>query len=971
MARQPSHAGANDHVRAFRPSCRPRRPDEFRKQCGSPPIRRASCGGHATEWRFARESRRLAGRGVGHATECGPWGRPPRPNYRAKSRRRGVDRSPAIHLRSTNAPASRAPPRRGRDCLRVLHCLRPRAIQRADRRAERWCRRAARRTPRRDARSPRDGVATDGDDVAADAQCAACASPRTCCGGACADTQFDPRNCGACGHVCLGTTCSGATCTSVCRVGFLDCDNNVVNGCEVDAAVDSNNCGSCGRACPTGRVCGAGTCVCAAGTADCDGNPGNGCEVPTDADVLNCGACNHACGAGQTCTMGACVCDPQHGDCDGMPSNGCEVDLQSDPVHCGACATACGANATCAAGACGCNAGYLRCPSTARDCATPLNDPDNCGACGVACGGETPFCSATGCVLSCPTGQRPCGEACADLQTDAANCGACGAACPSRPNAVASCAAGVCDSRCAAGFGDCDGVATNGCETDLRASNSNCGVCGTACSGTQICSSGACTCPAGLRDCGSGRCAACCGDTDCSDGDSCTVDSCVSGTCQRTGCSAGTVCCGGLACQSCCSNADCAGAGGNRGCSGTGTCTVCLPGFADCDGNTGNGCETATSNSITNCGACGTACSYTNAAAQCVGGVCALGACLPGFADCDGNAANGCEANLNSDASNCGRCGGGCVAPTNTCSAGTCVVPVCPAGRGDCDGNAGNGCETDLATSSANCGACGTGCSFANGSGACTNTTCTLSNCNAGYGNCDGSSANGCETNLNVTVSRCGSCTNACSFANASAVCNAGACALSTCTSGYANCDGSAANGCEIRTSNDVTHCGSCTTACASGANSTATCTTGLCGLACSAGYADCDRVASTGCEVNVLSSASNCGTCGRACAVGEVCSNGACIIPAASFQITALSSSGCATQDHASNTGFDRGGLVVSSARVFYDGNSGTGLFDLLSFANPTTVVSYDALVSDLTPAACSRWARGCTVRSTSVAAL
>ena len=376
---------------------------------------------------------------------------------------------------------------------------------------------------------------------------------------------------------------------------------------------------------------------------------------------------------------------------------------------------------------------------------------------------------------------------------------------------------------------------------------------------------------------------------------------------------------------------------------------MCLPGFADCDGNTGNGCETATSNSITNCGACGTACSYTNAAAQCVGGVCALGACLPGFADCDGNAANGCEANLNSDASNCGRCGGGCVAPTNTCSAGTCVVPVCPAGRGDCDGNAGNGCETDLATSSANCGACGTGCSFANGSGACTNTTCTLSNCNAGYGNCDGSSANGCETNLNVTVSRCGSCTNACSFANASAVCNAGACALSTCTSGYANCDGSAANGCEIRTSNDVTHCGSCTTACASGANSTATCTTGLCGLACSAGYADCDRVASTGCEVNVLSSASNCGTCGRACAVGEVCSNGACIIPAASFQITALSSSGCATQDHASNTGFDRGGLVVSSARVFYDGNSGTGLFDLLSFANPTTVVSYDALVSDL----------------------
>ena len=64
-----------------------------------------------------------------------------------------------------------------------------------------------------------------------------------------------------------------------------------------------------------------------------------------------------------------------------------------------------------------------------------------------------------------------------------------------------------CDGRCAcpAGWGDCDGVASNGCETSLLVSDLHCGSCGQACSGSMHCLDGACRgggCRAGLVACG-------------------------------------------------------------------------------------------------------------------------------------------------------------------------------------------------------------------------------------------------------------------------------------------------------------------------------------------------------------------------------------------------------------------------------------------------------------------------------------
>lgn len=152
-----------------------------------------------------------------------------------------------------------------------------------------------------------------------------------------------------------------------------------------------------------------------------------------------------------------------------------------------------------------------------------------------------------------------------------------------------------------------------------------------------------------------------------------------------------------------------ANADGGPGTSGgPGTCTDVQK---SCAGNCVSkedpvfGCGTAA------CDPCG---ATTNAAPACKAGICSF-ACNDGFSDCDGNPANGCEANSASDVSNCGACGRVCgstntTAPTK-CSASKCTF-TCKTGFDHCTGPAAvdQGCETDLTTSGANCGVCGHSC---------------------------------------------------------------------------------------------------------------------------------------------------------------------------------------------------------------------------------------------------------------------
>jgi hypothetical protein len=183
----------------------------------------------------------------------------------------------------------------------------------------------------------------------------------------------------------------------------------------------------------------------------------------------------------------------------------------------------------------------------------------------------------------------------------------------------------------------------------------------------------------------------------------------------------------------------------------------------------------------------------------------------------------------------------------------------------------------DTLNTNTNCGSCGAACSLANATSTCATGTCEIQSCNSGWGNCDGVTANGCETSL-TTLTNCGSCGAACSLANATATCATGACEIASCDSGWGNCDGNTANGCETQLNSD-TNCGGCGVSCTV-PNGTGTCATGTCEVAsCNSGYDYCDGPGnvSLGCELNHTTSLNSCAT---ATYLGEMCGDLTCNWP-------------------------------------------------------------------------------------------
>lgn len=125
-----------------------------------------------------------------------------------------------------------------------------------------------------------------------------------------------------------------------------------------------------------------------------------------------------------------------------------------------------------------------------------------------------------------------------------------------------------------------------------------------------------------------------------------------------------------------------------------------------------------------------------------------------------------------------------------------------------------------------------------------------------------------------ATVGNC--CGIACPVpANASsAVCNGGRCAVGGCNTGFGDCDGDGANGCETNTGTAAAHCGACGAPCGEGRS----CVAGACIVRCPAGFADCDNNAMNGCEVNLAATNAHCGVCNNACPAGQVCAgDGTC----------------------------------------------------------------------------------------------
>jgi len=60
-------------------------------------------------------------------------------------------------------------------------------------------------------------------------------------------------------------------------------------------------------------------------------------------------------------------------------------------------------------------------------------------------------------------------------------------------HAAGACVAGICYAgTCDPGFGDCDGISSNGCEASLTASVIDCGACGNPCLDGEGCVAGRC-----------------------------------------------------------------------------------------------------------------------------------------------------------------------------------------------------------------------------------------------------------------------------------------------------------------------------------------------------------------------------------------------------------------------------------------------------------------------------------------------
>jgi hypothetical protein len=254
-------------------------------------------------------------------------------------------------------------------------------------------------------------------------------------------------------------------------------------------------------------------------------------------------------------------------------------------------------------------------------------------------------------------------------------------------------------------------------------------------------------------------------------------------------------------------------------------CRLCPNGHKWCNGQ----CVSPT-DPLLGCGKVCYPCTFANAAGVCdAQGRCTRGACRPGWGDCNGDPADGCEADL-TDGNNCGACGVKCPA---VCAPGGCAA-ACPVPLTMC----GTRC-LDLATSTEACGACAPCRKVVNGSIACAAGTCGPLVCNPGLSECPSSPG-----------SRIPVC---------------------------------------VDLMNDPANCGVCGRSCVALLRSPNTyrysaCKAGQCVDTCPPGWTECG----TQCA-HLPSNPGHCGACGHACAAGESCQSGACLADAGPLLVGGL----------------------------------------------------------------------------------
>ncbi len=275
-------------------------------------------------------------------------------------------------------------------------------------------------------------------------------------------------------------------------------------------------------------------------------------------------------------------------------------------------------------------------------------------------------------------------------------------------------------------------------------------------------------------------------------------------------------------------------------------------------------------------------CQVAHATPTCAGNACAIKDCEPGWADLDGVADDGCEADvtgpLSCTAANL-QCAAGEVCTSSGCAA-TCDAPLT-----NC-----NGACVDLSTSSQNCGSCFHSCDDPNnGVFTCSNGVC--SRCAEGTTLCNGEEC----TDTTRDPQNCGACGNACPSPGlvehvsmtGSPVGVSAQCVDSHCTGG----------------------CGPGWTLCQE------------CAPAGSPDFGYCDQEC-----VVTATDANNCGACNHPCATGQVCVQSACV-PATSIWLA----SGLASPEAI---------VIDADAAYFTDSSAGT-VSSVPKAGGPVTVLA------------------------------
>lgn len=225
-----------------------------------------------------------------------------------------------------------------------------------------------------------------------------------------------------------------------------------------------------------------------------------------------------------------------------------------------------------------------------------------------------------------------------------------------------------------------------------------------------------------------------------------------------------------------------------------------------------NGACVAVTDPAFGCGSAACApCVVPNAIPACAGGACAVNTCNGGFADCNADPADGCETDL-SRPETCGRCDVACPATAPRCTPGQ--APGSFACTTGCTAQAPLLCDgacVDPKTDNDHCGRCGTACAAVDGgTAACVEGACTVT-CAPGSHAC----RNTCALDTDPTA--CGATCTACPTpAHAAPACTQGVCTF-TCAPGFADCDENPTNGCEVELATNPAHCGACRIACDGG----------------------------------------------------------------------------------------------------------------------------------------------------------